>query len=82
MIDLIHGGFMFIPQARKIYTVPNSSCDIHILDVETISDTQVKIWSQFVTKGGHVVDLSLDTVELKNIQHWQEKGAVDDLLSR
>lgn len=73
---------MFIPKARKIYTVLNSSCDVHILNVENVSETQVKLWTQWVTKRGHIVDLSLDIVELKNIQHWKEIGDVDDLLSR
>lgn len=73
---------MFVPKARKIYKVLNSSCEVHILDARNVSETEVKLWTRWVTKQGHIVDMSIDAVELKNIQHWQEIGDIDDLLSR
>lgn len=73
---------MFVPKARKIYKVLNSSCEVHVFDVIRVSDAEVKMWIYWVSKQGHIIDISNSLVELKNIQHWQEIGDIDDLLSR
>lgn len=73
---------MFIPKVRKIYSVPNSSCNIHILNMTEVSETQAKLYIQWVARNGQAINMSTDVVEFKNIQHWQEIGDENDLLSR